>query len=137
MAGCRVAMQIEAPGRLQHALNLIHPLRHAHQIGQQSAVAQDGLQALEQFDGLPGIAPLVVGDDLLKPGYRQFVPGPGIDERLSLRLIILPDVVVNLEVVALGVEWRVDVAQIHRFIPQLAPQDVQIVTVVERVIHRS
>jgi len=52
-----------------------------------------------------------------------------------LRRVILADVVVDLKVVPLAVERRVDVAQIHRFIPQLAPQDVQIVAVVERISH--
>ena len=128
-------MQIEAPRRLQHPLNFVDPLRHADQIGQQSTITQNGPETLQEFDGLPGIAPFIVGDDLLKSSNRQFVPGPGINERLGLRLVILANVVVNLKLVALGVERRIDVAQINRFIPHFAPQDVQIVAVVEDVIH--
>jgi len=50
-----------------------------------------------------------------------------------LRRVILADVVVDLKVVPLAVERRVDVAQVNRFIAHIAPQDVEVIAVVEGV----
>ena len=96
---------------------------------------QDGFQTLQQFNGLASVAALVVRDDLLKPVDRQFVPRPSINKGLRLRLVIFPDVIVNLEIITLRVKRRVDVAEVDGFIPQLAPQDVQVIAVVEGIVH--
>ena len=47
-------------------------------------------------------------------------PIPGVDERLRLRAILAPLIVVNLEIVALRIERRIDVAEIDAFAPDLA-----------------
>jgi len=60
---------------------------------------------------------------------------PCVHERLRLRQIFFADAVVNLVVVALGVEGRVNVTQIHRLRRNQVrlPQHIQVVAVKEGV----
>lgn len=95
------------------------------------------LETLEQFNGLAGIAALKVRDEFPIARYRPFVPRPSINERLRLSLITLAHVVVNLEVVTLGIEGWINVAEVNGFILDLATQDVQVVTVVKGVGHEA
>ena len=67
-------------------------------------------------------------------GFHRFVaPFPGIDKRLRLRPVFAALIVINLEIIALRIERRVDVAEVDAFGWYLAAQDVEIVAVVEFV----
>lgn len=128
-------MQVKASGRFKNALNFVDPLRHADDVSEQSPIAEDGPQTFQQFDGLLGVPAFIAGDDFLKTGQRQFIPRPGVDERLRLRLVVLADVVIDLEIIALAIERRVDIAEVDRVILDLAAQDVQVVAVIQDVSH--
>lgn len=57
------------------------------------------------------------------------VPRSSVNKRLRLRAVFLPDVVVNLIVVALGIKRRVNIAKINRFVSNKFSQNVQVVSV--------
>ncbi len=61
------------------------------------------------------------------------VPHPRIDKRLRLRAVFLPDVVVNLIVVALGIKRRVDITKVNCFVADEAAQNIEMVALVEFV----
>ena len=60
---------------------------------------------------------------------RLVTPFPRIDEGLRLRAVLAALVVVDLEVVALGIERRIDVAQIDALAGDLATQHIKVVAV--------
>jgi len=51
----------------------------------------------------------------------------------ELGVVFLPDVVVNLIVIALGIKRRVDITKVSRFITEEAAENVEIIAVVEFV----
>ena len=111
----RVAVEVEAAGGLEHALDFDDPLGHVDEVGEQAAVPEHLFQPLDQRHGLLGqrarIQPVDIGQPR-QPRVRLRSPFPGIDERLRLCAVLAALVVVDLEVVALGIERRVDIAQI-------------------------
>jgi hypothetical protein len=130
-------VEVEAAGGLQHPVNLDDPQRHMHQIGQQAAVAEHLFQPLDQCDRLRGqLAAVKLGEigDPRQPVLRLIAPFPGIDKGLRLRPVLAALVVVNLEVVALGIERRINVAKINAGIGNLAPQHVQVIAVIQPVL---
>ena len=71
----------------------------------------------------------------LKTFARDVVPRPGIGERLRLRAVFAADVVVNLEIIAVGIERRVDIAKVNRFVLEVAAQNFEIVAVKKLIGH--
>jgi hypothetical protein len=73
----------------------------------------------------------IIRQNFIQTAFGQRVPRPGINKRLSLGAVFCADVVVNLVVVALGVKWRVNVAQVNAFVFDFPAQDFKVVAVVE------
>ena len=80
--------------------------------------------------------PVEIGDPR-QPRVGLVAPFPGIDERLRLRAVFAALVVVDLEVVALRIERRVDVAQIDAFAVDAVAQDIEVVAVIQPVHRRD
>ncbi len=70
----------------------------------------------------------------IQPRLRLIPLFPYIDKGLRLCAILGSLVVVNLEIIAFGIERRVDIAQIDRIIRDLAAQDIQIVAIKQLVL---
>src|ERR1017187_5860060 len=88
--------------------------RHADEIGEQAAFTKNVIQALQKLDGL-GVKPgFLVCQNLLKPFCGAIIPCPRVDERLRLRPVLCPNVVVNLVIVSFRVERWIDVAEVYR-----------------------
>jgi hypothetical protein len=93
------------------------------------------VQASNQFDGLPRESTLLVGEYRMKTLTCLLIPRPCVNKCLFLRSIFTAQLVINLVVVALGIEGRVNVAKMNRLIPHLIAQYVEIVSVVELIVH--
>jgi hypothetical protein len=134
--GGRVAVEVEAAGGFEHAVDFDDAQRHVDEIGEQAPALEHFFEAADQLDGLFGELAILQLRNVSDPRdpVRCFVaPFPGIDKRLRLRPVFAALIVINLEVIALRIEWRVDVAEIDACIGYLAAQDVQVVAVIELV----
>ena len=139
-------MEVEAAGWLEHAVDFDDPQRHVDEVGEQRAAAQDRLQPADQLDGLLGPAnaagsiflralqPFQI-EDVIQACFRLGAPLPGVDEGLRLRAVLAALAGLNLEVIALRIEGRVDVAQVNAGRRDLAAEDVEIIPLVELVLH--
>ena len=61
------------------------------------------------------------------------VPRPSVNKRLRLCAVFLPDVVVNLIVIALGIKRRVNITKVNCFVADEFAKNVEVVAVVEFV----
>ena len=130
MAGGRVAMQVQAAGGLQHAVQLHQPGGHHHQVGHHLVLA-DELAHGPQHDCHPLRRVL---DDGVVGQLGAFAPVPGVVEGGHLRLRLLPALVLEQHVVrAVRVERRVEVDQVDRLVLDVLAQDDEVVTVVKSV----
>ena len=75
-----------------------------------------------------------VGSDLLKTSHSLRIPFPGVHKRLNLGSILRPDVGINLVVIALGVEGRINVAEVHGFILDVLAKYVKVIAVEEEIV---
>ena len=132
VTGRLIAVQIEATRGLQHATNLSQSERHADEIREKATfLLEDCVESFEEFDGLLWKASVRVSKDLRVAIVRRSIPCPGVDERSCFCAIFRSDPVVDLVVAALGVERRIDVAEIHRLVLDVLAQNVEVVAIVE------
>ena len=80
-----------------------------------------------------GLYTVFVGQDFIEALVGVIVPRPCVGEGLCLGAVFGADIVVNLVVIALGIERRIDVAKINRLIADKFPHNIKIVTVIEFV----
>ena len=126
MACRRVTVQVQAPGRLQHAVQLHQPGGHHHQVGHHLVGADELAQRADHAAhvGRRIVHQVVIG---LLGGVA---PMPGVVKGDNLRLGIVPAFVPEQHVVgAVGVERRVEVNQVHAFGRDILAQDGQIVAI--------
>jgi hypothetical protein len=88
---------------------------------------------LDERDELGLEAAVGVGQDLVEAGAGQRVPLPCVDKCLRLGAVFSADVVVDLVVIALGVEGRIDVAEVNGLVLDLLAEHRQVVAVVKPV----
>ena len=88
---------------------------HRNQIGEQRAFAENFLQTVYQRDWLLRLHAVFIRQNLAETFVGVVVPRPRINKRLRL-CAVLPDVVVNLIVIALGIKRRVNIAKVNRFV---------------------
>ncbi len=137
-------MEVEAAGGFEDAVDFDDPQRHVDEIGEETPAPEHLFQPPDQLDRLFGPArfarargqPLDV-EDIVQPLDRLIAPVPRIDKGLRLRAVLAALVVVDLEVIALRIERRIDVAQIDAFRRDLAAQHVQIIAIIEFVLRQS
>jgi hypothetical protein len=124
----RVAVQIQAAGRFQHAVELDQPRRHHREIRHHVVLTEKLLHRAEQV-GDVGIA---ARHHLVKGlrGFRAIVPA--ILERLDLA--VRGRALGRLEedvVVGVGVERRVEIDQVDALVRNVLAQHLQIVAIVK------
>ena len=100
VAGAGVAMEEETAGRAQDAVDLGKALRHADEIGEQTALPHYGLEALQQAYHGRRVAARGEGLETLAGG---FIPAPRVRESAGIRAC---------PIVPFGVEGRIDIAEI-------------------------
>src|ERR1035441_3894698 len=127
-------MEVKRTSLFQYSLYFGYSKRHANQVREQWPLAKNAVEPLYQGDQLRTKPTCVIRQYLGETAYSQIIPSPRIRERLGLGAILSTDVVVNLVVVPLRVERRIDVAEIHRLVLDLLPKDVKVVTV-EELLH--
>ena len=127
MACGRVAVQVKAPGRLQDSPQFHQAGPHHREVGQHVVGAQ---QRLESTHGL-GDLPASLKGFFIGP-RRGLVPVPSILEGFDLgsgarAVLLLEEDIVGL----IAVEGRIQIDQIHRVVGNVAPQNIQVVAVIE------
>ena len=130
MAGRRVAVQVDTAGEFEHALQFDQPVTHHGEVGHHVVLAQEFAQR-EHHVGHVGAA---TGFDFMKLPACLLAPMPGIlkcgDLRVALHALGRFEQQV---VVALGIERRIEINQIDRFIRNVIAQNIEVIAVVEFV----
>ena len=104
MAGGGVAVEVNAAGVLEDAVEFGHALGHHGEIGHHVVVAEEGAHGLEQVGELAG----AVGYDILVGALGIEVPVPGVLEGGDLGGGLLAAFFLEEDVVVgVGVEGRV------------------------------
>ena len=88
-----------------------------------------------QTAGLDGETPVVIALDAVKALQGVIVPHPRIHKRLRLRPVLAADIIVNLVVVALRVERRINITEVNGLILDVLPQHFEVIAVVKGVFH--
>ncbi len=73
---------------------------------------------------------LMVRDYLLVALGRFVIPYPRIHEGLRLRMILISNIRINLIVVTLRVEWRINIAEINGIVSNLPAQNFEVIAVI-------
>ena len=131
MARGRITVEVQAAGRLQHAVKLQQPGRHHRQIGHHVVFAQERPHRVEQVERRR----VAAVRDAVERVLRAVVPLPGILERLDLG-IGAGGAGRGAEqhiVAGVRIERRVEVDQVDAAVRDVAAQDVQIVAVIKVV----
>ena len=131
VAGSWVAMEVDAAGRLQDAVQFDHARRHHREVGHHVIPAKEREHRLEEIRQL--LRP--VGHDLTVGALGLLVPMPGVVEGMNLGGGPFAARLLEQNVVrGVGVERRVEVDEIDALIRDVLPQDVQVIAKVELVL---
>ena len=79
MACCRIAVEVNACGRLHHVPKLHEARGHHHEVGQHVAFPEEGPECLKAIRRASARR-----HDLRKSGFAFLIPGPGVRESLNL-----------------------------------------------------
>ena len=130
VAGRRIAMQIDRPRHLEHAMQFDQARGHHREIGHHVAVAKEGAESAHGFRDTSTAL-----DDFLVGALGVHVPLPrvleGHDLRTGTRAVFFREEYV---VVLTAVERRVEVDEVNRLILDVLAQDFEIVAVIEFVL---
>ena len=122
----RVAVQVQAAGRLQHPVQFHQPGGHHHQIGHHLVRADEAAQRLDHL----GHVQRRVLDQIMVGLLGGAVPVPGVLECGDLGLALLAALLLEQHVIRpVAVEGRVEVDQIDRGIGHIFAQNRQVVAV--------
>ena len=126
----RIAVEVQAAGRFQHAVQFDQADRHHRQIGHHVVVAQEAAHGVQQVERL-GMA---AARDPVEGVLRAVVPVPAILERGDLRIGGRAGGRAEEDVVGgIRIERRVEIDQVDAGIRDFALQDREIVAVVQVV----
>ena len=130
VAGGGVAVEVDAAGGLEDAVELDHPLGHHGEVGHHVVLAEELAQGGEEAADLVGSA----SDHVLVGGLGLPAPVPGVLEGGDLGGGFLAGALAEEDVVGgVGVEGRVQVDEVDGFVGDVLAEDVQIVAEVEAV----
>ncbi len=127
--GCRgIAVQVDAPGRLQHPVHLEHADRHHDEVGQHVVLAEEGPHGPDHLRGV-GVA---AGQDLVECLLGVGVPMPSVLESLDLgRGLLTRRRTEEHVVIRVGVEGWVEIDEVDAFVWNVRPHDLEVVAVVK------
>ena len=129
VAGGGIAMEVDGAGLFEDAAEFDEARGHHGEVGHHVGAVEVGLEGAE---GVGDATALL--DDLLQSTHGLVVPLPGVLEGVNLGAGLGAVLFGEEDVVVLaGVEGRVEINQINSLVLDVAPEDVEIVTVVERV----
>ena len=74
--------------------------------------------------------------DPVNARLRLVAPFPRIDKGLGLSAVFASLIVVNLEIVALGIKWRVNVAKINALTGNFAFKNIEIIAIIKLIFLR-
>jgi hypothetical protein len=113
-------------------MNLCHPETHAYKIGQERTLAENGRKTFYEVYQPGGKPPTSVREDFVIASDGEVVPRPRVGKSLRLGAVLFANVVIDLVVIPLRVEWWVNVTEINRAIRDLAgvPEDIKVVSVI-------
>ena len=126
-------MDIKASGGLQDAVNLNQAQSHADEVGKKGRFLQYRPKSTKQLNRFRAKPTAIISDYFLKSKGRLRVPSPSVGECLRLCGILSLCRAVDLVVVSLRVERRVDIAEVYGFGRDALPKDLEIIPVVESV----
>jgi hypothetical protein len=109
VAGGWVAVEVDAAGRFEDAMEFDEADRHHHEVGHHVVAADEALHGVDHLADMLGRGL----DDLGEGGFGGLVPGPGVVEGFDLGRRRLAAFLLEEDVVgAVGVERRVEVDQV-------------------------
>jgi len=114
MRGGRIAMEIETACWFQNPPDFRKANCHVDKIRQHFSLTEYLFKAENCIDQPPCI--LRFFTEHVELQFRLLSPVPSIDEHLRLGYVVFTDIIVNLIIVPIAVERRVDVAQIDGFL---------------------
>ena len=131
VAGGEVAVEVDAAGVLEDAVEFNHTLGHHGEVGHHVVVAEEGAHGLEQVGELAGS----VGYDVLIGTLGIKAPMPGVFEGGDLGGGLLAAFFLEEDVVVgVGVEGRVEVDEVNAGVGDVVAEDVEVVAEVELVL---
>jgi len=129
MAGGWVAVQVQAAGGFEHTPQLHQARCHHSQVCHHVAAAQDEVKSAQSIRYRSAFFHF-----FFVSTHGIFVPLPSVFEGLDLRAGLAAVFLREEHVIGgVGIEGRVEVYQIHAFVLDVAPQDIEVITVVEGV----
>ena len=130
MAGGGVAVEVDAAGGFEDAVELDHALGHHGKVGHHVVLAEELAQGGEEAADLVGAA----GDHVLEGGLGLPAPVPGVLEGGDLGGGFLAGALAEEDVVGgVGVEGRVEVDEVDGLVGDVLAEYVQVVAEVEAV----
>ena len=131
VAGGGVAVEVDAAGRFQDAVQLNHALRHHGEVGHHVVLAEERAHRLYEVRELPR----PVGHDILVGVLGLHAPVPGVVEGVNLGGGALAARLLEQDVVGgVGVEGRVEVDEVDALVRDVFPEDAEVVAEVELVL---
>jgi len=124
-----VAVQVKAAGRLEHAAQLHQARCHHGQVRHHVAAAQDEVKSAQGICHRSAFLHL-----FFVSTHGIFIPLPSVFEGLDLRAGLAAVFLREEHVIGgVGIEGRVEVDQVHTLVLDVAPQDIEVIAVVEGV----
>ena len=130
VTGGRVAVQIDAAGGFQDAVQLNQSLGHHGEVGHHIVLAEEGAHSCQQFPhfGRPS------GNHILIGAFRFQAPVPSVVESSNLGRRLVAAALAKQHVVGgIGIEGRVEINQVNAGVGNVLAEDGQVVAEVEAV----
>jgi len=126
-----VAVKKDAASQFQDSPKLYEAWRHHGEIGQHVVRTEKRAERVQHVGD--GTTPL---NGFFIACCGGLVPVPGVLERADLSRGLRPVLRCEQDVVArVGIEWRVEVDEIGCFVSYVLAKDVEVVPVVEQIVH--
>ena len=129
----RVTVEVERSSGFKHPMDFSDSQSNTNKISQQASFLKYRVKSFDEIDSLNREYSTIICQYLSEPRVGLLIPNPGIGECLSLCPIFVSDVVVDLVVVAFGVEGWINVTQVDGFIGNIFAKNFEVVGVVESV----
>src|ERR1035437_8057488 len=124
-----IAVQVYAACGLEHATEFQDSRRHHGQVRHYVVLLKERPHSPQHL----GCIAIPAGHDTVESEFRLISPVPGVLKRLNLSAGLFASRALEKDVVRrLAVEGRVEVDEIYALIVNAAPQDREIVAVVDR-----
>ena len=122
-------MEIDTAGWFEDAAQFDETRRHHSEVGKHVVWAEVGVKRLHRLAHFAASF-----HDFLVRKRGCLIPLPRVLEGVNLRGGLLAAALFEEDVVVLvGLEWRVEVDEVYRFVLDVTTQDVEVIPVVEQI----